>query len=66
MGLCRDLRVETIAEMIEDEKDFEFVRKCRVQYVRGKAISSASRPRDIASFSNVKTKRMIQAMEKRR
>ena len=64
VGLCRDLRVETIAEMIEDEKDFEFVRKCRVQYVQGYLFGKPSP--DIASFSNVKTKRMIQAMEKRR
>ena len=43
VGLCRDLQVETIAEMIEDEDDFEFVRKCRVQYVQGYFFGKPSR-----------------------
>ena len=64
VGLCRDLRVETIAEMIEDEKGFEFVRKCRVQYVQGYLFGKPSP--DITSFSSAKTKRMILAMEERR
>ena len=64
VGLCRDLRVETIAEMIEDEKDFEFVRKCRVQYVQGYLFGKPSP--DVTSFSSAKTKRMIQEMEERR
>ena len=64
VGLCRDLRVETIAEMIEDEKDFEFVRKCRVQYVQGYLFGKPSP--DITSFSSAKTKRMVQTLENRR
>ena len=64
VGLCRDLRVETIAEMIEDEKGFEFVRKCRVQYVQGYLFGRPSP--DITSFSSAKTKRMVKEMENRR
>ncbi|MCH7486259.1 MAG: EAL domain-containing protein [Proteobacteria bacterium] len=64
VGLCRDLQVETIAEMIEDEKGFEFVKKCRVQYVQGYLFGKPSP--DITSFSSARTKRLVQAMEGRR
>ena len=64
VGLCRDLRVETIAEMIEDADDFEFVRKCRVHYVQGYFFGKPSP--DITSFSSTKTKRMVEEMGKRR
>jgi EAL domain-containing protein (putative c-di-GMP-specific phosphodiesterase class I) len=64
VGLCRDLQVETIAEMIEDEDDFEFVRKCRVQYVQGYFFGRPSP--DITSFSSAKTKRIVEEMGKRR
>ena len=35
VGLCRDLGVETIAEMVDDEKGLRFIRECGVQYVQG-------------------------------
>ena len=35
VGLCRDLGVETIAEMVDDEKGLKFIRECGVQYVQG-------------------------------
>ena len=33
--LCNSLQVETIAEMIDNKRSLEFVRKCGVQYVQG-------------------------------
>ena len=35
VGLCRDLGVETIAEMVDDEEGLKFIRECGVQYVQG-------------------------------
>jgi EAL domain-containing protein (putative c-di-GMP-specific phosphodiesterase class I) len=35
VGLCRELGVATVAEMIEDEDGLEFVRSCGVRYVQG-------------------------------
>jgi len=35
VGLCRELGVGTIAEMIDEEKGLVFVRECGVQYVQG-------------------------------
>ena len=35
VGLCRDLGVETIAEMVDDRAGLEFIRDCGVQYVQG-------------------------------
>lgn len=35
VGLCRDLGVVTVAEMIEDEAALEFVRSCGVHFVQG-------------------------------
>ncbi|TCS64356.1 sensor domain-containing phosphodiesterase [Varunaivibrio sulfuroxidans] len=34
-NLCRDLGVETIAEMIEDEAMYQFAKDCGVMYVQG-------------------------------
>ena len=34
-GMCRELGIGTIAEMIDNEQALEFVRNCRVQYVQG-------------------------------
>ncbi len=33
--LCRDLGVETIAEMVDNTKSLEFIRECGVNYVQG-------------------------------
>jgi EAL domain-containing protein (putative c-di-GMP-specific phosphodiesterase class I) len=35
VGLCRDLGVETIAEMVDDRAGLDLIRKCGVQYVQG-------------------------------
>ena len=35
VGLCRELGVATIAEMIDDDRAFGFVRDCGVEYVQG-------------------------------
>ncbi len=35
VGLCRELKVATIAEMVEDESGLNFVRECGVQYAQG-------------------------------
>jgi PAS domain S-box-containing protein len=35
VGLCRELEVATIAEMVEDESGLTFVRECGVQYAQG-------------------------------
>lgn len=35
VGLCRELGVATIAEMVEDEAGLNFVRECGVQYAQG-------------------------------
>ena len=34
-GMCRELGIGTVAEMIDNEPGLEFVRGCRVQYVQG-------------------------------
>ena len=33
--MCRELRIDTIAEMIDDEEGLQFVRNCRIQHVQG-------------------------------
>jgi EAL domain-containing protein (putative c-di-GMP-specific phosphodiesterase class I) len=35
VGLCRELGVVTVAEMIDDEPGLAFVRECGVHYVQG-------------------------------
>lgn len=35
VGLCRDLGVSTVAEMVEDSEMLAFVRECGVDYVQG-------------------------------
>jgi EAL domain-containing protein (putative c-di-GMP-specific phosphodiesterase class I) len=35
VGLCRELGVVTVAEMIDDEDGLAFVRQCGVDYVQG-------------------------------
>ncbi len=34
-GMCRDLEVTTVAEMIEDERMARLVRECGIQYGQG-------------------------------
>jgi len=34
-SLCRDLGVQTIAEMVDDRRSLEFIRQCAVNYVQG-------------------------------
>ena len=48
VGLCRDLDVATVAEMVEDEAGLEFVRDCGVQYVQGYLFGRPNS--DIATF----------------
>ena len=35
VGLCRDLDIAVVAEMVEDEKTVTFVRECGVQFAQG-------------------------------
>jgi len=35
LGLCRELGVVTVAEMIDDEAGLDFVRECGIHYVQG-------------------------------
>lgn len=35
VGLCRDLGVETIAEMIDSDEGFAFIKDCGVEYAQG-------------------------------
>jgi EAL domain-containing protein (putative c-di-GMP-specific phosphodiesterase class I)/PAS domain-containing protein len=50
VNLCRDLGVRTIAEMIEDEGDMQFVRACGIDYVQGYLFGQAAA--DISAFAN--------------
>lgn len=48
--LCRDMGVETIAEMIDDKETLNFVRKCGVDYAQGYLFGEPST--DITIFEN--------------
>ena len=48
IGLCRELGVTTVAEMIEDEAAFDFARGCGVTYVQGFLFGEPAR--DIGAF----------------
>lgn len=48
VGVCRDLGVATVAEMIEDEATLVFVRDCGVRYVQGYLFGKPSA--DIGAF----------------
>ncbi|MBK8907880.1 MAG: EAL domain-containing protein [Rhodospirillales bacterium] len=48
VGLCDDLGIATVAEMVEDEAGLAFVRDCGVRYVQGHLFGRPSS--DIASF----------------
>ena len=49
VGLCADLDVDTIAEMVDDKKGLEFVRDCGVHYVQGYLFGKPST--DITAFA---------------
>ena len=51
-SLCRDLGVETIAEMVDDEKRLKFIRECGVQYVQGYLFGKPNR--DIKTFEKLR------------
>ncbi len=51
VSLCRDLGVETIAEMIDDEKGFKFVKDCGVEYVQGYLFGKPST--DVKAFQKM-------------
>jgi EAL domain-containing protein (putative c-di-GMP-specific phosphodiesterase class I) len=52
VGLCRDLGVETVAEMVDDEKGLKFIRECGVQYVQGYLFGKPNT--DIKSFDKLR------------
>ena len=52
VGLCRDLGVETIAEMVDDEKGLKFIRECGVQYVQGYLFGKPNK--DIKTFEKLR------------
>lgn len=52
VSLCRDLGVETIAEMVDDEKGLKFIRECGVQYVQGYLFGKPNR--DIKAFEKLR------------
>ena len=35
VGLCRELHVSTVAEMVDSEESFRFIKQCGVEYVQG-------------------------------
>ena len=52
VSLCRELGVETIAEMVDDEKGLKFIRECGVQYVQGYLFGKPNR--DIKTFEKLR------------
>jgi len=50
VGLCRDLGIATVAEMIDDESALKFVRECGLQYVQGYLLGRPST--DLHAFKN--------------
>ncbi len=56
-GMCRELGIGTIAEMIDTEQGLEFVRNCHVQYVQGYLFGKPST--DIRSFERAVQPRMF-------
>ena len=50
VGLCRELGVVTVGEMIDDDAGLAFVRECGVQYVQGYLFGRPSP--DIRVFKN--------------
>jgi len=59
VGLCRDLGIATVAEMIDDESALKFVRECGLQYVQGYLLGRPST--DIHAFKNIVPKHLFAA-----
>jgi len=59
VGLCRDLGIATVAEMIDDESALKFVRECGLQYVQGYLLGRPST--DIHAFKNMVPKHLFAA-----
>jgi len=51
VGLCRDLGIATVAEMIDDESALKFVRECGLQYAQGYLLGRPST--DLHAFKNM-------------
>ncbi len=56
--LCRRLGVETVAEMVEDRDDLEFVRGCGIDHVQGYLFGRPAA--DISAFNPLPNHRLIQ------
>lgn len=54
-GLCRDLDIDTIAEMVEEEETVEFLMECGIPYAQGYLYGKPSP--DVFSFEPKQTKR---------
>jgi EAL domain-containing protein (putative c-di-GMP-specific phosphodiesterase class I) len=61
-GMCRELGIGTIAEMIDNEQGLEFVRNCRVQYVQGYLFGKPST--DIRGFDRAVQPHMFPKRER--
>ena len=59
IGLCRDLGVSTVAEMVEDEAALAFTRGCGVTYVQGFLFGQPAE--DIAAFRRSIPARLFRA-----
>lgn len=57
VGLCRELGVHTIAEMVDDEAGLKFIRDCGVQYVQGYLFGKPSA--DLKSFDKYRVRSLF-------
>ena len=57
VGLCRELGVTTIAEMIENESDIHFVRGCGVNFIQGHLVGKPAP--DITGFARTIPKHLF-------
>lgn len=57
VGLCRELDVATIAEMVEDEAGLNFVRECGVQYAQGHLFGEPAP--EIGNFESIVPRRLF-------
>lgn len=51
-GLCRELDIDTVAEMVEEEQTVEFLTECRIPYAQGYLFGKPAP--DVFSFAPVK------------
>lgn len=58
VNLCRELGVETIAEMIENERDIRFAQVCGIGYLQGYVFGQPAE--DIAAFRNAVPRHLFQ------